>query len=400
MRRALLIALAVGLAASISLAEAATVALAVMLLLARPDRPLAFPLAAPVLSFAAWTLVAAAFSARPAQSLVSAHDVVWLGVLWVVTNAVDDAAAVRRFATTIFGLMAVVAVVAIVQVAFCPAMPPALPVLGTVFRKCDRAHGFYSIYMTLGGVLAMVLVAAVPRLGRGVAASWGLPAWVAGVCALGLTYTRGAWAGFAVGAIAVLATARRRLALVGALAVVLLVVAAVPALRDRVVDRVRGIVRLEDNTLLDRLAMARGSLAIVRDHPWTGVGPGQVKHVYPSYAPPEALRRQTSHVHNTPLQILVERGVVGLALWLALFATFFVRATAIYRELRADQDRALVAGVLGAVLAFVVGGLFEFNFGDSEVLLMACALMALPFALARAGDYSARGSVAARTRTK
>ena len=392
-------AVAAGLAMSISLAQGAIVALAIVLLLTRGDRPFAFPLAAPVLGFAAWTVVAAAASARPQESLVSAHTVVWLGVLYVVLNALDGAPAVRRFATLLFALMVFVAAVAVVQVVLCPPVPPALPILKKVFRKCDRAHGFYSIYMTLGGVLAMVLVAAVPRLAhRGLPLRWGLPAWLLGVCALGLTYTRGAWAGFAAGAIAMLAITRRRAIVVGALGVVVLTMIAVPAVRDRLVDRVRGIVKMEDNTLLDRLAMVTGALRIARDHPWTGVGPGQVKHVYPAYAPPEALRRETSHVHNAPLQILAERGAIGLALWIALFVAFFVRTASIYRRLAAGEDRALVGGVLGAVAAFLIAGLFEDNFGDSEVLMMACALMALPFALAR--GHSARGSVAARTRTK
>jgi hypothetical protein len=43
-----------------------------------------------------------------------------------------------------------------------------------------------------------------------------------------------------------------------------------------------------------------------------------------------------------------------------------------------------VLGSLAALVAFLVGGLFEYNFGDTEVLLVALVLMALPFAL-RAG---------------
>jgi O-antigen ligase len=385
-RRALLVALAAGLAMSISLAQTAAVALAVVLALGRGERRLAFPLAAPLLAFVGWTAVTAVASARPGESLAASRPVILLGLVWVVANALENRRAVQRFATLLFALVAFVGLVAIAQVAFCPPAPPAFPVLSKVFRKCDRAHGFYSIYMTLAGVLAMVLVAAAPRLGRAVPLGWGLPGWIAGVVALGLTYTRGAWAGFALGVVAVLAIARRRLLLASALVAVLLAVVAVPPLRDRVVDRVRGIVKLEDNTLLDRLAMVTGSLAIVRDHPWTGVGPGQVKHAYPAYAPPEALRRQTSHVHNTPLQVLIERGIPGLALWVAIFAAFFARATAIYRALPAGEDRALVGGVLGAIAAFLVAGLFEYNFGDSEVLMVACALMALPFALERRGQ--------------
>jgi O-antigen ligase len=132
--------------------------------------------------------------------------------------------------------------------------------------------------------------------------------------------------------------------------------------------------------------MLEAGRRLVVEHPLTGVGPGQLKHVYAQVAPPEALRRSTSHLHNTPLQILAERGVVGLAAWLAIFAAFFVRGMAILRRLprEAAGDRALVLGSLAAVVAFLVAGLFEYSFGDTEVLLVAMALMALPFAL-RAG---------------
>jgi len=35
------------------------------------------------------------------------------------------------------------------------------------------------------------------------------------------------------------------------------------------------------------------------------------------------------------------------------------------------------------IVTFLVAGLFEYNFGDTEVLLVAMTLMALPFALGR-----------------
>jgi hypothetical protein len=60
---------------------------------------------------------------------------------------------------------------------------------------------------------------------------------------------------------------------------------------------------------------------------------------------------------------------------------FHPRATEAGRSGAAD-DRAVVLGSLAALVTFVVGGLFEYSLGDTEVLLVAAALMALPFALA------------------
>jgi O-antigen ligase len=162
-------------------------------------------------------------------------------------------------------------------------------------------------------------------------------------------------------------------------------VVAVPSVRERATtmfDRA-------DATARERLAMLSAGLTLVRAQPMLGVGPGQVKRLYPEYAPPEALRRHTSHLHNTPLQIAVERGLVGLALWLWIFVVFFVRSARVLRRLPAEAaaDRALVAGSIAAIAAFLVAGLFEYNFGDTEVLLVALSIMALPFVVER--DHAA-----------
>ena len=82
---------------------------------------------------------------------------------------------------------------------------------------------------------------------------------------------------------------------------------------------------------------------------------------------------------------LVERGVLGLAAWLAIWIAFYWRAIGLLRALDASQtrERALVAGSVAAVTGFLVAGLSEYNFGDSEVVMAAWAVMALPWAVDR-----------------
>jgi O-antigen ligase len=230
-------------------------------------------------------------------------------------------------------------------------------------------------------VLTVVLALTLPRLlgfARRTLAGFG---WLAGAVALGLTLVRGAWLGFAVGAGLVLVLARRRAA-----ALVLLVALVAAALVIPTVHRrLETIGDLTDPSARERLAMLGTGLRLVGEHPVAGIGPGQVKAAYPVYAPPEAVRRHTSHLHNTPLQIAAERGVVGLALWLWIFVAFFVRAGRVLRRVptAAAADRALVVGAVCAVAAFLVSGLFEYNFGDTEVLLVTLSAMALPFVVER-----------------
>src|SRR5262249_46295873 len=106
-----------------------------------------------------------------------------------------------------------------------------------------------------------------------------------------------------------------------------------------------------------------------------------------------AMRRHTSHLHNTPLQIAAERGLLGLATWLAIYVAFFRRTIAIFRGLPAGQaeDRALVLGCLLAVAAFLIAGLFESNLGDADVLPAACCRMALPLVVGRTAQRVSTG---------
>ena len=48
----------------------------------------------------------------------------------------------------------------------------------------------------------------------------------------------------------------------------------------------------------------------------------------------------------------------------------------------AVAERALVVGGIAAISGFLIGGLSEYNFGDSEVVMVAWAIMALPWAAA------------------
>ena len=384
----LLWALTAGLAASISLSETTLVVLALVLVFGpRSARPrTGWPLIGPLLAFAGWTIVAALASARPGDSLLATKGLLTLGTFYVVLYALPDTRAAGRFASGLLIAVGIVAVLSIVQVAACPAsgtVESSHTAVRLLMRKCARARGFFSIYMTLAGVLTLMLVSALPRVALGGRrTAWVVPAWLAGILALGLTAVRGAWLGFAAGCLVCGFGLRRRWLVLAAL---LLVLAGAIAVEPHLLERMKTVGSLADDTTRDRLAMLDAGLGLAIAHPLFGIGPGQVKHVYPLVAPPEALRRSTSHLHDTPLQIVVERGLPGLATWLAIWVGYFGAAWRVLRRVPPENEeaRALVLGSMAAIAAFLVAGLFEYNFGDTEVLLVALALMALPFVVER-----------------
>jgi O-antigen ligase len=155
--------------------------------------------------------------------------------------------------------------------------------------------------------------------------------------------------------------------------------------------RIRSIVDPQDVTARERLYMWGSGLQILRDRPWTGVGIRGVNSVYPAYKDPNAVRDQRGHLHNNFIQIAAERGLIGVACWLWIWVAFYRQTWKTARGLGPGNPRgtALVVGSLASVTGFHVAGLFEYTFGDSEVIMLVYFLMALPYVV-REVDRGAR----------
>jgi putative inorganic carbon (hco3(-)) transporter len=146
-------------------------------------------------------------------------------------------------------------------------------------------------------------------------------------------------------------------------------------------ERLYSTFSLEDPTNRDRVAMMRSGVRMIRDHPMTGVGPDAIRLVYPHYRDELAERQLNPHLHNVPLQIAAERGLPALAIWL-WFIVVLIRDLA--RKTRASPTRSLPTAGLAVVVAMLTAGMFEYNFGDSEFLMLFLLLVTLPYAADRA----------------
>ena len=119
---------------------------------------------------------------------------------------------------------------------------------------------------------------------------------------------------------------------------------------------------------------------MVRAHPLLGVGPNMVEVLYAEYRGPDAVEQINPHLHNVPAQIAAERGLPALGIWL-----WFVSLVVIdlVRDFRAGGQKVLAAAGLAAMVSMLAAGLFEYNFGDSEFLMLLLLIITLPFAAAR-----------------
>jgi O-antigen ligase len=242
-----------------------------------------------------------------------------------------------------------------------------------------RPRSTLSIYMTFAGLMMLVTNVAVARLlfqrQHWVWAAITLPPVLA---ALILSLTRSAWIGAAVGVAFQLS--RRNYRWLGLLPLVAVLILAIAPIE--LSNRAYSIFDAQDETRRDRIAMVQMGLEMIRDHPVFGVGPDRVREVYASYRPMTAVQPENPHLHNVPLQIAAERGLPALALWIWFIVSLLV---ALFENLRHGRHRMLGAAAIGGVLSMLTAGMFEYNFGDSEFLMLFLVLITLPFAAERDG---------------
>ena len=352
-----------GAQAAILVAQAAWL---VKLVRAPNKRALHFPLLLPMATFYLASVLASATAADPWLSFKDLRNIFEPAFFFLLVNHVSGDERAATFSYILIAAATLMAVYGLMQ-----SMAE-----GAAFR----VHGTMSIYMTFAGILmlsALVVMAQLLFFPRG-RWFWGLVGSLALlIAALVMTHTRGAWIGFAAGAALILGCRQKRLLLALPVVAVAVFLAAPEAVRVRI----RSIIDPQDVTARERLYMWGSGVQIVRDHPWTGVGINGVKSVYQAYKHPNAVRNQRAHLHSNLFQIAAERGLIGVACWLWIWVAFYGQAWTIFRVRGLDTPRAsaLVVGSLASITGFHVAGLFEFTFGDSEVIMLVYFLMALPY---------------------
>ena len=345
-----------------------TLGLWIALLVGAHERPTAPVFFAALAAYAAMTMVAVVFSLDRGISLIDSREVLLFLVVPLVYGLARGQRA-QTVATIIITVGAASAVYGVVQYGILE-----YDNLG------QRPSGTMGHYMTYSGLLVMVIALAGGRLLFDTRErTWSALVMPALLVALVLTQTRGAWVGAcaALGLLFILKDLRL-MAVLPVLAALFIAFAPPP-----LTDRLYSTFDLQDPTNRDRVAMARAGFRMVGDHPLTGVGPDVVKEVYPDYRDAGAVEDNNPHLHNVPLHIAAERGLPALAVWLG-FLALLVRDLA--SRLKTPHTAGLAAAGLAAVAGMLTAGMFEYNFGDSEFLMLFLVLITLPAAAAARED--------------
>jgi O-antigen ligase len=183
-----------------------------------------------------------------------------------------------------------------------------------------------------------------------------------------LTFTRSVWLGWLAAVFTLLMLTRTQLRYYAVPALLLFVTFLPLDLFGRLISTFD----LAQSSNFDRIRMIEGGVEMIRDHPVLGVGPANVKEDYAIYRKQDAPRPRPPHLHNNVVQLWAERGVLGLAAYVTLLALFFRMCSQAWRTHRMWAE----IGVAVAV-SLTIAGLFEFNFGDTEVFYLMLNLFAL-----------------------
>jgi O-antigen ligase len=327
----------------------------------------------PMVAYGGMTIVSAALSPDPRTSLIDCKQLVLFLLVPLVYRFVNGSRA-HTLLTVVVTCAAISAVFGIVQYGILH-----YDNLG------QRPQGTLGHWMTYSGLLMLVIGVAIARVIFGnTDRTWAALVLPALGVAVAVTFTRGAAVG-ACAAVALLFALKdfRLFAILPIVAAIFIAVAP-----GQIAKRYASMFNMNDPTVRDRYTMLRIGERMIRAHPLTGVGPNMVQRLYVDYkgsdslVGPDGVTHINPHLHNDFLQIAAERGLPALALWL-----WFVAALLrdLWRRFQSGErlQRELAATAMATVVAMLTAGLFEYNFGDSEVLMLFLTIVTLPAAAAR-----------------
>lgn len=240
-------------------------------------------------------------------------------------------------------------------------------------------------YMTTGGLKMIVSLILIPfilspdatRKERIFSGAVFLPTFAA----LILTNTRSAWLGLIVGII-VISILYYRTLFMFFVAFILLFFQFGP---EQQVERAKSIVDFTNSTNVGRMNMWTTGLRMWQDRPVFGFGDIDLYRTYLTYRTPTG-DEPAGHLHNNYIHLLVTIGAAGLLTVMALFFVIVQKEYSVVQRFKNDPFvRNIALGSIAVFCGFMVNGLFEWNFGDHEIMVFVWFTVGLCLAAEKAG---------------
>jgi len=322
----------------------------------------------PLIAYVVLSLLSSAFSVNPKISFKDSKELLLFLIVPIVytsllnvkmANKVNHALLASGFTTCIYSFFYY----------FFKAYP------------WERIKGFMTHALTQGGVLLLFSCMALSVLlfkKDKARYLWGA-GFLLSLFALMLTRSRSAWIGLILAVCFILILYKPKTLISVPVAIGLLYFISPQQIKKRALN----IVEPSSKSDKLRIEYIRAGLKIIRDYPIFGTGPDTVDIVYqdPKYGLSEDAKKNV-HLHNNIVQTAAERGIPTLIAWL----TFMIMTFFLLLRLIKNKDPSLFPFAIAALAALIglnVAGLFEYNFGDSEITALFLYIITVPFALDR-----------------
>ena len=243
----------------------------------------------------------------------------------------------------------------------------------------------FQIYMTAGGIMmiAMLLILPftihpkTPFKIRLAAILVMLPLAVN----LLFTFTRSSWLGFLAGAFVIGTLRARKIFPILFGVVVIVVMISSPAMKERVYSTFEP----HHPNNISRLHMWQTGWKMFLDHPIVGIGDIGTEQLWDRYAEPDW--QPEGHLHNNLVMWLTTLGLLGFAALSALFIRVWLVMAKAERRTHENWFLGSVAlGGLAVMAGFHINGLFEWNFGDAEIIMLVWATVGLTMACGKLAE--------------
>jgi O-antigen ligase len=210
--------------------------------------------------------------------------------------------------------------------------------------------------------------------------------------ALLLTVTRASQLAFMVSAFAIVVLGASRKMLIAAVLIALPIVFGGLLFLQQ--SRNTGFFDAKDESTRYRTVMWRDGMRLWTDNAHNfvfGLGMDSIQKHWQEWGMFEGGFLPMGHFHSMPVQLLAERGLAALLLWLTVLGLY---AWILFREignLRSnpppDQGKWMSFGILlgcfGGMIGFVTSGLVHYNLGDQVVAMIFYLLMGLGVSIVR-----------------
>ncbi|MFB0563088.1 MAG: O-antigen ligase family protein [Candidatus Lokiarchaeia archaeon] len=342
------------------------------------------PLNIPIVAF----LVAAAIGVIMAvdfkHSLKGYTTLGWMLIFFLIVNNVKNVTQFKRLVRILIIITTIAGAYGIFQ------HLTRIDFFGNVkhlHQPIARSTGFFNSPMTFGNYILLVLPVVIglsfhSNLRR--EKRWLQLSGLFILTATVFSYARAVWLGLIGGLIfmAILRSKRLLLSILAGIIVCSIFILIFPS--SQFAQRAVGTFKSRRSVVV-RTEFWEGSLRILKDYPITGLGWEGFRLAYPRYKPAKG-RYLVCHAHNNFVDVAVDSGLLGLGIFIWLLITIYKVSFHIFKELDDGYFKGIAWGFLGSLTAFLIAGLSQYNFGDSEVVMLFYFLLAIVMVIPRIAE--------------